>query len=119
MFDLEQLEKNINQGALTSEVHVEAESLTKRKQSNANGNSAQQETCRNFPTQQSHQPSMNKQFSHRGTFNYERNFSYMRDVGNSFYALTGDEIQDIPNTRNSRSNDTLYNARNSGIFKNF
>ena len=95
---------------------MDAESLTKRnrevrdlEQCNVNGNSAQQEICRNFPTQWSHQPSMNKQFLHRRTFNCDRNFSYIRDVGNSFYALSGDEIRDIPNTRNSRHNGTNYN----------
>ena len=38
----------------------------------------------------------------------------MRDLGNSFYALRGDKIQDIPNTRNSRHNGTNYNSRNRG-----
>ena len=53
-FDLEHFE-NSNQGALTSEVHVEAESLPKRntevrdlEQSNVNGNSAQKKRAEIF-----------------------------------------------------------------------
>ena len=43
----------------------------------------------------------------------------MRNVGNSFYALRGYEMRDIPNTRDSRHNGLNYNLRNTGTFKNY